>query len=96
MQVKCNVTQCKYNKSNTCQKDNIEINFSCDEYEYAYCTNYVESKESVNNKYHIEKLDKNDFNTDFLVIMNTSDTGFDYIKYILDNIMLNLQQKKKI
>ena len=32
MKIKCNVTQREYNKNKTYQKDNIEINFSCDEY----------------------------------------------------------------
>lgn len=93
MKVKCNVTQCEYNKSKTCQKDNIEINFSCDEYDYAYCTNYVESKKAISNKYYIEKLNENDFNADFFIIINTSDTGFDYIEYILDDIKSITKEK---
>lgn len=83
MSVKCNVFQCEFNKENKCVKDNIEIDFFSDEYEYAYCCDYKEKEELIQNKYHIEKINNND---EYLVIIKTADTGFDYIKNIIKDI----------
>ena len=84
MIVKCNVEQCKFNKNNKCNRDEIEINFTDFDYEYAFCSGYEESNEYIEGHYAIQKL--NIFPYDYIIFSKSSDCSCDYIKYIADSV----------
>jgi len=83
--VKCNINQCEFNKSDSCTKDEIEINLMCDEYEQATCTNYKESKESIRGYYDIQKLEELPF--DYIVFSKSCNSSSNYIKDIAEDCM---------
>lgn len=82
--IKCNVNQCEYNKNNKCTKDNIEIDLSCDEYEYAYCSNYKESRDFIRRNYGIQQLNNQKYNC---IVFSKNYMGVqDYLKEIAEDI----------
>ena len=87
MQVKCNIEKCKYNKNNSCNKDFIEIGDSSNsEDNYSTCNSYEENTKYIKTQYHIEKLPKNNFNADYLIIINNCNTGQEYISHIMNDL----------
>lgn len=84
MNIKCNVTQCKFNKNNKCINDEIEINFSCDDYEYAYCSKYDESDEYIESHYKMQKLNISPY--DYIIFGKSFYSSTDYIKHITDSV----------
>lgn len=84
MNVKCNVEECKFNENNKCVNDEIKINFCCDDYEYAYCSNYTESEKYIESYYDIQKL--NGLSYDYIVFNRSIDSATHYIKHIADNV----------
>ena len=92
----CNVIQCRYNKDNKCINDNTSISFDWDSNE-AICITYKEKIELIKNNYHIIKLPENYFKADYMVIMQSFNTAFDYWNYIEKDInKINKQNPIKI
>lgn len=90
MKVKCNIEKCEYNKNKICNKNYIEIKDNTDsENNFSYCASYKENIKYIKEKYHIERLPENQYDADYLVIINNCNTGQDYIKHIIDDIPKN-------
>lgn len=72
MNLKCNVTQCTYNKNNKCIQDEVEINLNCNEYEFAYCNKYKQSLDSMRENYFIRKITDKNISEHNYVIFSTN------------------------
>ncbi|MDF2503865.1 type II toxin-antitoxin system RnlB family antitoxin [Clostridium sp.] len=84
MNINCKVYQCEFNQNQQCAKNKITIDFACDDYEYAYCTNYKESNKSIESHYNIQKLDNMQY--DYIIFSKSIETVTDYLEHIIETI----------
>lgn len=95
MNIKCNVYQCKFNKSTQCTQENIEINMFCDEYNIAGCSNFQESIEYQRSFYKIVAIPTIE-NYKYIIFSMSYLGVTDYLKSIIEDLKQEYNENGKV